>query len=143
VDGVSGRFVEQRYANDCWNACVASLFALPYDAVSDMPRGDGSDPRWRSAWTAWFAERGYAWWDRPLSAEDPSVTGYVGFGELTIVCGRSPRTAGDHCVLMRGGEVVWDPHPQREMGLGPLTTVVYLFPLDPASTPGDRQGVER
>ena len=130
---MSERWVEQRFADDCWNACVASLFGLPYEAVADMPRGH--DPGWHKAWNEWFAEHGYAWWERPLSTERPSAAGYYGFGEITIVSYESPRMDGDHCVIQQRGKVLWDPHPQREMGLGRLTDVTVLIPLDPASRP--------
>ena len=117
--------VEQRFANDCWKACVASLLELPYQEVAAAKAGD--DEGWYSFWKRWFADRGFAWWERPIDGGR-----YVGFGELTIVSGASPRTDGDHCVLAQNGEIVWDPHPQREMGIGPITSVTMLVPLDPA-----------
>jgi hypothetical protein len=41
--------VEQRDFNDCWNACMASIFELPYEDVADLPRGDV--PGWFLGWS--------------------------------------------------------------------------------------------
>lgn len=123
------RPVEQRHADDCWNACIASLFELPYDEVADMPRG--SDDTWRRRWTEWFAERGYAFGERYLNLGENGR--WVGYGELTIACGPSPRREGrDHCVIARDGEIVWDPHPDREHPIAKITSVIEFLPLDPS-----------
>ena len=49
-----------------------------------------------------------------------------------ILGGRSPRGT-DHSVIIRGGEIVWDPHPAGGGVVGPLThgqwEVTYLLPL--------------
>lgn len=57
--------------------------------------------------------------------------GYTGLSGLTpwIAVVRSPRTFHMHCVVMVGGQMEWDPHPRREMGVGEQTGD-YAFTLD-------------
>jgi hypothetical protein len=38
-----------------------------------------------------------------------------------------------HMVVMRGASLVWDPHPQREMGVGPVVSQVWWVAADPAA----------
>lgn len=37
-----------------------------------------------------------------------------------------------HCVVMNGGELVWDPHPQRDMGHLGWVSGEWFIALDPA-----------
>lgn len=57
--------------------------------------------------------------------------GNTGLPGLTpwIAVVESPRTVHAHCVVMVGGDLKWDPHPQRKMGVGNQIGD-YAFTLD-------------
>lgn len=46
----------------------------------------------------------------------------------------SPRHAGEtHAVVMRGRDLVWDPHPQREQGHLGFESAEVFYPIDPSA----------
>lgn len=107
---------------DCLAACVAAVLELPIECV----------PRTRlvNEMADWLRARGlYALTFRcDLSKGDPAPDGYH------LVGGWSPRRPDRrdmlHCVVARGREVVWDPHPSRA-GVLDWQESTILVPLDP------------
>lgn len=105
--------VEQVRQDDCFSACVASILELPLEEVAYFPTQDLEVDAWMTAWVLWLDERGYdlyggivhPFWKRP--------EGYW------ILSAESPRLDGkNHAVVCKDGEIVWDPHPERDMGVG-------------------------
>ena len=50
-----------------------------------------------------------------------------------ILGAKSPRGDYSHAVVVLDGEVVWDPHPERAMGLGKREDYTIFQALNPAS----------
>jgi hypothetical protein len=88
---------------DCLRACVASILELDIDELPNF-HGDG----WWDRWVAWGEARGldfccYAPEDLPPEAE------------YWIAGPDSPRIPDvKHAVVVNGGEIVWDPHPDAD-----------------------------
>jgi hypothetical protein len=104
---------------DCFPACLASLLDLP---LAEVPNHQGTD--WWDAYQGWLAERGL-------------TLGYVTCTELpgaapagyAILGAHSPRLDCLHAVICKDGVIVWDPHPQREMGVGAWVDWTVIGPL--------------
>lgn len=107
--------VEQIRPDDCFSACVASILELPIDAVGYFPHA-GSPAEWTNNWVHWLDERGFDLYGGIIKADrsypDPLPRGYW------ILSAASPRTDVNHAVVCLDDKIVWDPHPQREMGVG-------------------------
>lgn len=108
-DGTIGYFERPGRTDDCFAACLATCLQVPLDEVPD-PRLDerlraGEDPAEinRSAWqtlAAWLTGRGLqvVVHDEP-PFEAPRWIGVVRF----------PGHFNDHCLVMAGAEVLFDP----------------------------------
>lgn len=128
--------VEQRYTYDCLTACLASIFEEPYESVPifcDKDTGKAG-PFWYKTYERWLEERGFAFIQRVLQDGDQegsqvSPWRFPGYWIAGVV---SPRVEGDHAVVMHWGDLVWDPHPRRDMGHKGFTSADYFLPLDPA-----------
>lgn len=102
------------YGN-CFQACVASILELPLEDVPHFCEGD--NPRWLLDLEEWLRPRGLA--PMLVQAEGcPALDDAYG-----LLGGPSPRGC-NHSVVVRGVEVVHDPHPSRE---GLLEARDYLF----------------
>jgi hypothetical protein len=122
---------------DCLKCCVASLLELDYE---DVPHFAAMGDRWWTEYASFLATHGWrlgsAWFS--VREDDPArLDGWQqGYWFATV---KSPRivkddgTPGLHYVVMREGEVAWDPHPQREDGHLGFVAGEYLVPLDPAA----------
>jgi hypothetical protein len=106
---------------DCLRACVASVFELP---IEDVPHFVAEDDWW-NAWRRWTEDRGFILGNAFHSFEDDDPTnlnGHPSEGIYWIATVKSPRlvkedgTPGLHVVVMRGGELAWDPHPGPKKG---------------------------
>lgn len=128
--------VEQRGDSDCLVACLASILELPYE---DVPQEIADEDKQHNAMVRFLKEHGYLTWTLGLHGEtEPFLmfgnekpayhiwpTGYwiAGVG--------SPRIEdGEHAVVMRGGAIAWDPHPQRAMGHRGFQSATILMPGD-------------
>jgi hypothetical protein len=118
--------IEQGKGN-CFQACLASIFELPITDIPDWnANGEG---RWLDQYDIWLAERGLAMAEVYING-NPYRDFPKNYDLLWIGGFKSPRLVrGEHAVVMRNHEVVWDPHPQREMGLGPLLSCIFFVPL--------------
>ncbi len=134
-------FVEQSVlgapGGNCVAACVASILGLTLDDLPDLspegverrsaegglpPAPGGWDPQdWAVA--EFVRERGL-----DVAAISPWCMegGPYGFGRLdlsglSIASAWSHRVPGcGHAVVALDGELLWDPHPQRHQGVGPV-----------------------
>ena len=116
---------------NCVAACIASVLELPIECV---PRA-----QMISELADWLRTRGlYALTFRC----DPSKGDIVPDG-YHLLGGWSPRRPDRrdmlHCVVARGREVVWDPHPSRA-GLLDWQETTVLVPIDPMSTAASQKG---
>ena len=105
---------------DCTRAAIASLFALPLDAVPDFNADDPVD--FYESIEAFFLSLGY---------ELYRVDRDVAFDALHLASGPAARGVS-HSVVRRGTKVVHDPHPSRA-GLLSVEFVVVPIPLDPSA----------
>lgn len=148
-DELSDYSVEPPVRGNCFAACVASIFERPladfYDVydyqglcrwIKAAYPGVGARSRWHA--TDDPDRRGTQddWIDPvPLGSvvPDSSVPGAL----LWIATAKSPRIGktaygpGLHCVVMRGAEMVWDPHPHREQGVGNQYAMTWFEVVDP------------
>jgi hypothetical protein len=123
---------------DCLRACVASVFELP---IEDVPHFVAEDD-WYNHFRRWIESRGFVLGNafHTLDEDDPTkLNGHPSEGIHWIASVYSPRLVhedgkpGQHVVVMCGGEMVWDPHPQREMGHLGFVGIGYSFVApDPA-----------
>lgn len=123
--------VPQRHYWDCFRACVATVFGLSYENVPEFVRpGQSSsapdDTGWRALLHDWLAERNLVLWEIGLHGDKLPMLMFGGHKiayhfdprGVWIASVKSPRFEGTHAIVMRGREVLWDPHPQRAMGHG-------------------------
>lgn len=128
---------------NCFAACIASLLEVPAETVPNfmlgLPSWDPNDSeaagRWARAFlaavNAWLAPRGLwyfeLWVDgglpRYLTDATPTSAYWLGVGPV--------EGGAYHAVVMRGAEMVHDPHPRRT-GLERVEIIGLLVPFDPA-----------
>jgi len=114
---------------NCFQACMASILELPLDAVPDfMPFDD-----WTVRWNTWLRPMNLAIMHCTLPQDPEEVQTFrqMCMPGYTIPSADSPRGDWMHAVVAFDGEVVWDPHPRRDMGLGAWREITYLFVIDP------------
>lgn len=116
--------VEQVGSDDCFAACVASIFELP---LSDIPNFVGDrGPQWFSGLLAWLEPRGYSALFVDFSEECHRPRGY------SILSAWSVRGPFNHAVVALNGKVVWDPSPLRHQGIGGWRYWTVITALDPS-----------
>lgn len=98
--------VEQDRPDNCFDACLASVLELPLESA---PHYKGQDD-WIQHYNAWLNGHGFRL--VMLPEDEPAPQGYH------LAAHRSPRGPHLHSVVVLDGVIVWDPHPQREMGVG-------------------------
>jgi hypothetical protein len=114
------------YGN-CFQACLASIFELPIEDIPDWNLNGGTG--WGDIYANWLAERGLCM----IEVEAAGVRDYniCLFPGHYIVGARSPRFKGLHAVVGSHGDIVWDPHPERSMGVGEIVDYTFFSPLMP------------
>lgn len=130
----ASRCVEQRASYDCMTACLATIFGCSYEDAPQLADANGDPvPRWHRVMDDWLFARGFACLERMRETDDGEPMRcpwrYPG---LWIGGVKSPRYDGDHAVVMHLSLLVWDPHPQRNMGHLGYVDATYFLPLDPA-----------
>ena len=130
-------------AGDCFKASVASVLGLPWEDVPHFV-GDYHDQEpgvWVEKFNEWARERG--WWVLSYALDDETMEdGYwvhPGYWIASVISPRNKPTDADpegtHAVVMRGGELAWDPHPGPFKGEHRGFKAAYIFaPLDPSTT---------
>jgi hypothetical protein len=123
----------QREKSDCLRACIASVFEIDWEDAPDTTDLDNQ----HNILNEWLKERGLVEWSLDALTNDlrrgithhqdgttspanfmwpyPPVAYYVGGGE-------SARGV-DHAVVMHGGEIVHDPHPDQDMTIDRIRTI--------------------
>lgn len=129
------RCVEQRTTYDCMTACLATIFGCSYEDAPQLADAKG-DPvfGWHRVLDDWLLARGFACLERMRrddEQDDPMRCPWRIPG-LWIGGVASPRYDGGHAVVMHLNQLVWDPHPKREMGHRGFEDATYFLPLDPA-----------
>jgi hypothetical protein len=116
------------FPGDCVRASVASLLDLDPAKVPHFTSED--DVRvWGLALTAFAAQYGWHIERRAVEAGDDPLP------DFGIAIGTSPRNSDiTHAVVIRGGELAWDPHPSRDG----LVDVRQVIEFTPAATERDR-----
>ena len=120
-------WVDQKTTDDCWTACLASLTGLPLEGFPQTP--DVHDAETEIAYDQGVKLHllDHGWMLRPLHKRVPK--GYA------IACGPSPRRPGfDHCVVVRDGDLVHDPHPDKT-GIGSTESYEIVVPLVTTGAP--------
>jgi hypothetical protein len=109
---------------NCFATCIACLLRVPADTVPNFCVDRPS--RWFMDCNDWLRERGWTAlylrgesWVAFLPEQHPGLT--------VIASGPGPRGC-DHCVLMRDGKLLHDPHPSED-GLVRVNDVMVLAPL--------------
>ena len=134
-----GRLVEQRASYDCMTACLATIFGCRYEEAPVLADPETCEPvdQWLRVMTLWLHERGFHPQSFSLTNEiirslGDSLRSPWYWPTLWMGGVRSPRYDGEHAVVCRGSEIVWDPHPKREMGHLGFTSAEVFLPVDPA-----------
>lgn len=134
--------VEQTIAHhvygDCFAAALASILEVDLDKIPPWSGGLAWGD-YRPRLDEWLATRGLTSYACPVLPAPMPLSGLdVPRGAILLA---GVRTPGDwnHALVVRDGEVVWDPYPagNPEVGLlggrDPLVDFVFLLiPLDPA-----------
>jgi hypothetical protein len=108
---------------NCFPACIASILEIPLD---DVPCFHGEN--WLERYNEWLKDKNLCLINvLYLNAEgQPNVPpGY------SILAADSPRGDYLHAVVCLNGEVVFDPHPQRDMGIREKREFSLFIVLDP------------
>jgi hypothetical protein len=118
--------VEQTYLTypdgNCFAACVASVLELPLEAVPDF-KGEG----WLDRWQEWLAKHNLTFVNFHIDpADEWRPPGY------SLLAADSPRGAWLHSVVCHNGTIVFDPHPERHMGVGKWQEWTVFVVLDPS-----------
>jgi hypothetical protein len=118
---------------DCVRACICSMTGLAVEDVPHFAKHGFDDPKGtpdHNVW--WHALVGFMALLEPSyvtvtteTPPEPSDTVDDLYG-MYLASGKSPRGDWQHCVVGRGGEVIWDPHPSRAGVDGPLTCDAYF-----------------
>lgn len=103
---------------DCMRACVASLLGMDVAEVPHFARyGLNDEPPDKHGW--WWALVGFCDTLEPshevliVDAPPPPSDDIAALFGMYLASGKSPRGDWNHVVICRGGEVIWDPHPDR------------------------------
>lgn len=120
---------------NCFSACMASILEMPLEAVPCFEEED-----WIIRWNEWLRPRNLAIMicDLPEDAEKLHRYRKTCMPGYTIPGADSPRGPWKHAFVAFDGELVWDPHPQRKMGLGTWRDVAYFYVIDPAKLAPNR-----
>jgi hypothetical protein len=109
---------------NCFSACLASILELSLDEV---PCFTGED--WLSQYNLWLADNNLALVNCLYKDAEGNVLAPAGY---SILAADSPRGNWKHAVVCFNGNIVHDPHPLREMGLGKRHEWTIFLILDPS-----------
>ena len=113
---------------NCFAACVASILELPIEAVPDYTEQAGG---WFYRWQVWLVERGLRF--RIIPANQGGAIGYEPPAGWAIMNVKSLTLPGElHSVVSWNGQMKWNPHPQREKGVGEVVDYYIFEALDPS-----------
>lgn len=152
--------VEQTTPRNCFAACVASIFERDITDV-DIAEGGGFNEtcRWTKENAPWLSPHsrivGGLWHVGGMHNEKVWLDTYPPVGLVEppfwpspywIAGAISPRATMQlidgvwkpylHAVVMRGRDLVWDPSPHREQGVGGIYDATWWNVCDPAAVTG-------
>lgn len=112
---------------NCFAACMASVLELSLDAVPNF-----ESVKWFHEWNEWLRPRNLSLMTfsiRPHDEWKPDGVALLGAKSLR----------GDwlHSVVILDGEIVWDPHPERALGVGAWMDYTVFQVLDPSRARGE------
>lgn len=133
---------EAEVPGNCLTACVASVLELP---LGDVPHfvvyGD-----WWARFVGFMREHRLGVWDCPLiggieprflQGDRPGrIVDPPGYWIAAVLSPRLVTSKGHpalHSVVMHGAKVVWDPHPQSDMGHLGFVEAALLVPCGVAA----------
>lgn len=112
---------DKRALGNCLQACVASIYELPMEAVPHFVQFDD----WRAALNLWVKGKGgyllMVWSDRLPNPAPVQERPLLAFGE-------SPRGDFSHSVVWSNGILAHDPHPSRAGLSGPPYELWDILP---------------
>ena len=123
--------VFQQTQNDCYSACIASIFDLDLVDVPNFFNVAGYD---RDAW--WDAVRSYlrtlGYGVVSLTMDRNNLAQLGGF----LICSGSPvnrveHMDTNHATVWYGGEMIHDPHPSGA-GIKDVECIDVFYPLNPS-----------
>ena len=108
---------------NCFSACLASILEMPLDVVPCYHTDS-----WHKDYENWLGVFG-------LSMLSVGVTNYDGTPWFprgyAILAAQSPRYDCLHAVVTLDDQIVWDPHPGRDMGVGEWRKFTVFTVIDP------------
>ncbi len=142
---------------NCGAAAVASIFELTIEEVRlDAGCSDSEIMRWTTEHYPWLECRAVDLgtnyrvieeatedceerWAYDVPDDSPIAPPTLGIWMATVESPRGVLKSGPyrgttilHYVVMRGGSLAWDPHPERDMGVGRLMGRTWWVARDPA-----------
>lgn len=116
---------------NCFSACVASIFELRLECVPQPTAEEGGNgiEGWMKFVARFHEEFLYPrnlYMTTLVVSTDWKPKGYC------LLAAQSPRFDGLHSVVCLDGEIVFDPHPERAMGVGEWREWDVFFVLDPS-----------
>lgn len=108
---------------NCFDACIASILECPIEEVPHY-----TDPKWLQKYWYWLQDRG---WDLDYQLFREGEAPPEGYAILAV---KSPRGPIEHAVVIKDGEIVWDPHPERALGVGAWVDYCILRPKQPSTS---------
>lgn len=127
---------------NCMSACLASLLELTLADVPNFSPKAKEPGAWHAAIQEWLETRGFEALFFPIEAGPVSRGERIGTWTFEarshvpkayyVLGGVTPR-GGNHSVVARGTEIVFDPDPCFREGLATIDSGACLMPLDPAA----------
>ena len=113
--------VKQNRADDCVRACMASILELPIELVPEFSCED-----WFREACLWLEPMGYTLINSYHNPDFETKAWALGAVD-------SSREGWNHCVVVFGHEIKWDPQKYADNGVGrELREVCYFVPIDAA-----------
>lgn len=114
--------VMQSNANNCMEACLATLFDAPLSAIPQLP----FDANWVGAVRTWAKARGYGF--VTIAVPDETVWRDA-FSDGYLICAGQSARGRLHAVIYKDGELWHDPHPESS-GIKSVEQVDFFYPLN-------------
>jgi hypothetical protein len=116
---------------NCFAACLATLLEV---SIGIVPNFLGDD--WFDQYVAWLAPYNLGLFSFRV-AQAYHWPWYMDYAGYAILGGASPRLPGSfHAVIVRKGEIIFDPHPKRHMGIGEHHDITFIVVLNPSKPIG-------
>ena len=113
---------------DCFPTALASLMNIDRDDVPHFWDG-GKEPEggWYAPVREWLAKYNLTYLSLPVAADLKTTLGMMGDfnpGVFYLLSGNGGRV-GNHTVVAKDDEIIWDPHPDNSGLVGPCEDGFY------------------